>query len=89
MSGRFCCDARPRAKVAFGTNGTLENVRFSAGYEDEADISRSLAIGRISFHSRRQLFANAAIAAYGFSSWPLGGPGWAKPCFCCPAEPRS
>jgi hypothetical protein len=25
----------------------------------------------------------------GFSSWPLGGPGWAKPCFCCPAEPRS
>jgi hypothetical protein len=32
--------------LANGTNAALENVRFSAGYEGEADISRSLAIGR-------------------------------------------
>jgi len=33
--------------VSFGTNATLLNVRFSAGYEGEADISlawRSVAI---------------------------------------------
>jgi hypothetical protein len=30
----------------FGTNATLGNVRLSAGYEGEADISRSLPIGR-------------------------------------------
>jgi hypothetical protein len=30
----------------FGTNAALGNVRFSAGYEGEADISRSLAIDR-------------------------------------------
>jgi len=28
--------------LAFGTNATLGNVRFSAGYEGEADISRQL-----------------------------------------------
>jgi hypothetical protein len=31
---------------AYGTNATLRNVRFSAGYDGEADISRSLAMGR-------------------------------------------
>src|SRR5262245_8629717 len=31
---------------AIGTNATLGNVRFSAGYEGEADISRSLVIDR-------------------------------------------
>jgi hypothetical protein len=28
----------------FGTNTTLGDIRFSAGHEGEADISRSLAI---------------------------------------------
>ena len=32
--------------AAFCTNATLGNVRFYAGYEGEADISRSLAISR-------------------------------------------
>jgi hypothetical protein len=36
----------PLATTALGTNATLGNVRFSAGYEGEADISRSLMIDR-------------------------------------------
>ena len=40
------CRCNRRALVRLlGTNATLEDVRFSAGYESEADISRSLVSG--------------------------------------------
>jgi hypothetical protein len=40
---------------AFGTNAALGNVRFSAGYEGEADISRQLrAYGSTNLNRRKK-----------------------------------